>query len=131
MREVSDGNRWAFSLFADSFVLVIFTNSKILSKSFSFFNFNNWDFISASKSFNKLNIVCFIAVLGKDHIFSFKLLILVFNSLADLMKSLSEKRVRVAGLDDSFESSIVICHLGFSHRFRWLTNIIILIFNIN
>lgn len=120
MGELPNGNRGAFSLLCHIFVLVIFTNSQILSQGFALLDLKQGDFVAGGQTLNQLNVGSIGAVLGKDYIFSLNLLILILDSLAHLMKTLSEERVSIAGLDDPLQSSIKVSSFG-GHW--WLKNI--------
>lgn len=79
-------------------------------------------FILTGKSFNKLDVVAFITVLGENDILSFKLVILVFDSLADFMKTLSQQHIGVGCLDDTLQSLFEVNGLSLGH---WWKNILI------
>ncbi len=98
-------------MLGDVFVLVIFAHSQPFSEGFSLFDFDQWDLVLSSEALDDLDVVGFVAVLGKNDVFGSELFVFGFNGFADFVDSLGEEGVVVGSLDDSLEGSFVIYDL--------------------
>ena len=72
----------------------------------------------SGKSLDDLDVVGLSAILGEDDIFGLDLLVFTLDRFGNLMDPLSEKRIRVGSLNNSFESSLEIYGLNLSHNIK-------------